>query len=116
MSPRLRSRDPSKKTKRPEIIDKELKRFRATEPSDDACRNLLSAVVLQAVRDYKIETSRCHVSERLKELKAWKAEAKAWIFEKLADKKPSRLKFEDCCDLLDLDIGDTRKRLKEGVA
>ena len=116
MSPRLRSRDNSKKTKRPGRIDKELKKFRATEPSDDACRNLLSAVVLQAVRDYQIAPSRCHVSERLEGLKLWKAEATAWIFGKPADKKTSRLKFEDCCDLLDLDLGDVRKRLKEGVA
>jgi len=116
MSPRLRSRDPSKKTKRPGRIDKELKGLRATEPSGDACRNLLSAVVLQAVRDYQIDHSRYNVPERLKELKAWKAEATAWIFGEPADKKTSRLKFEDCCDLLDLDLGDVRKRLKEGVA
>jgi len=131
MSPRQRNCDPSKKTKRPEKIDSELKKFRDTEPSYDACKSLISAIFLTAIEDYRIDLEefkfKRNVDGRFNEQdrtfrdkrtwkKRWQSDAANWLFGVPDKPAADGFTLKQCCEAFDFNIDQVREGIKNGVS
>jgi elongation factor P hydroxylase len=110
-----------------EEVDEELRELRTQPASYDACRSILSAVFLTAIQDCRIDLEefkyKRNVDGRFNEKNrafrdkiTWKKrlqlDASNWLFgvpDKLAS---DGFTFQQCCELLDLDMEEVRERIK----
>jgi len=80
---------------------------------DDACRSLVSAVMLEAVKDYRQDFRKPMDDYTLKLRKRDQAEAETWIFGMSIRDGSRRFTFSDCCEHLGLEENNVRQKLKE---
>lgn len=102
------------------------------EPDEQymACRKLLSSVFLDAINDFRVDLNKyrfrrdekgrfikqAYYTEQFEEKRRFKIEARQWIFGNTLSSMEDRLTFEACCNHLNLNVDDVRRRLKESVA
>jgi len=114
-----------------EEIDEELRELRNQPTSYGACRSLLSAVLLTAIEDYRIDLKELQFKRKVDGRfdkqdrtfrdkrtwnKRWQFDAENWLFGVPDKPAADGYTFQQCCEVFDFDIKQVREKIKNGVS